>query len=922
MKLSQAFKESMTFGDAQFLIGIVLLQYGGYDTYANQIIAYKTVKDVETNVLNQQAVIDERNRIIADIKSKSKGVFLKGVITYFYTNNVLLTRAGSTRRVSDKYVSLQDVLKNVTLEKLYSDCCKELLSYSPCDFFALYSRTKVARKIIRDEVSKLLRNSGRNNDTRPDEGLIAEIQENFSNLALTTTYSSAYNAATGTPGAWLRHCFVYYIESSGRKDKGYDLYKILNTRGFEMEETEDGDTFLELLSITDDKEEVQIDFSRTMSAICEASAIMYRPQNTAKSYSDIFSAYRDSLIAKSLPKIKEDLRRCCQFWQVVVQSGYESGGETATKNTIDEKSSARKEQHAFLSRIVTDGLKRENVFKFIEEFSAMDMQFENAAHVSSLLAYNKGKQRNENNSQVMEILINGFLELKNLIDFINSSSNHYGLTINNFRTDIFRDSKLLRRFDDMGNYFLYVDEVVGLIDEVKYDPNYQRREQKLGGIIGDNDWLYEFLERNLGNNFLPELYKKQLSCSKSITSATQQKLDEVAANNEIFMYFIKYFKPMSASIYTREQLRERNGFVCIRMLPTIVNGIAIACGRLDNCGEEDEGRMFAALQMYIAACNLSNCLQIITETFGVSFYNEKTDTFYCTQENCLVDIERSIQNAISCTQNVVLDESSNRNIEWYMRMLVYYLDIADDYLHNRDCSLNRPYPSVFDSERLRQFFALTALFESYFIQLFKVSSSLRGDSCYVNSACFAAHSSVLITSVEATSMDALTNIYNNGPRLYLRADVSDEDIEKYDIPAQEDTLMCYNVFAKRIAYLVRKFKRIESMSDTIIKTGSGNSNSKIRLESRLSAANASIRSIGDYSSERLRVRMQLRSIFEFSKDNGFAMYGNKYFTNVFGYVHEDGYLVQFSDNVDNPLKITPIDESMIGSLARCVKEVE
>ncbi len=94
------------------------------------------------------------------------------------------------------------------------------------------------------------------------------------------------------------------------------------------------------------------------------------------------------------------------------------------------------------------------------------------------------------NGSRFQVLLSGYLALKEIIDFLNSDSNTLGITINQFPVAIFRDNNLLKRFSGFEEYIYYIDDVMPVYTEVAGSP---QRSKELIRYFYSNDYVFDFL---------------------------------------------------------------------------------------------------------------------------------------------------------------------------------------------------------------------------------------------------------------------------------------------------------------------------------------------------------------------------------------------------------------------------------------------
>lgn len=933
MKLEKLIQKNLTLGEAQFLIGIVLHQLGQPDA-GEAVIGYLgtyTKGDKETD--ETVALKEERERLKQELTQKYPSKFLYGVLNYFWVTPVIKRRKSSSRaNVSTSMVTLGVMLEdsNVTPDVIYKRCQSIMLEYTTSEYIVLYMDSKPARDYIKKAVRSEFTFSSDMTYNILDNATLEEIVDNFKDR-VAVCYANAYRPDTGTPLAFLRHSFNnYYVLSCKKYETNFDLLRILNRKGFEVAETEDGDSVLDLLNIEDDRDVVSLDFSKTVYDIYMASYLLFGLQQETDTYFDIYSYHRQKVLKDRQKIVFEDLAKICKSWRITCSD--EVSNDVGSSSIKSQYHRNRQAICNYMETLLIRSLLKEQINDFLQGFITIDQAFSAGAQAAQniaspksncILKYNTpgdDKQSIYTNSQKLEIIMNGYLALKNLLEFIDSKSNCYGITLYNFRTDIFRQPLLQRRFDNLSDYVLYVDLVLGFVNIVKKDSD--RSKDYLFGIRS-NDAVWNYIASDKGSSVLNKLRSVSLGQCKIVTNIEHKK--NMARNNIMVYEYLKSVFGSESRIpllsvadvlsYPTAKLLQLSD-VCCNYALSLNNG---GCCVVYSDGTRDE--LQEAINNYKMCCTTASCFLAMLKLFKLDLYDEEKDMFYGTDcENILPEIYPALQAAKQLAEekpNIVT--SSGRNFYKLILNLYFSVVIMNKYLKGEELNLD-PSQMAMSGMEFHTFLCFTGLMTTYFSRLIQVSRSIQGmdnakeikagkkDNNFMNTALFAANKFLLTNDTKALSVYSLASLYLSDTKQYLKPELNIEE----DEIRNKFILEMYRRWLKRSSGLQAKFRVIDSMMDSLLHDSNGTNAETAEEESMLKNADLSLSATPDNVYRINKARLILKSVFKFSTTNHFALTSNGYFKYCNSYVHEDGYLVsKASNNSATPFIVMVMDDALL-----------
>ena len=478
MLLNSFKKEPYDFHEAKFALAIAVDRLGE-GKVSEKIVLYLSAK--ETGGMYQELYDSVKEKLA----SYRMGM-VSAVIHYLWEEPVLCEEEVSNRTgQSHTKKSLCELLPKSSEDELYS-LTMRLLSVTDVDHLIQeYVRTNHFKEHFDRKIKHNFRYS--------QDSIRENVLNDATLIALRTDfyvwvghYSSngSYDVSTCTPVPFLLHTFDYYVRSVGSR-----FYEILNTRGTASSLGGDAKlTLVDTVGISLNREGGELNFRRVCRQIYEASYLLFRHSDSQVAFYDIFSYHRDvqleGLVQQKLPVLKK-LDGCIIHY--VDDTAYHAEGFTAS---IRAKKAGRVALCELLEDIVTTGVHKEDLYPlYLQLLQVTEKQTIREGARLFATASHKTKHL-ESNGQIFQILVNGYLALKELLNYLENADSHYSL--NSFPVDIFRDKAYLRRFTSLEEYVAYIEDVRSMVLEVRSDSLRSKNIDAETGLYS-NDSVYDIM---------------------------------------------------------------------------------------------------------------------------------------------------------------------------------------------------------------------------------------------------------------------------------------------------------------------------------------------------------------------------------------------------------------------------------------------
>lgn len=360
---------------------------------------------------------------------------------------------------------------------LYGLTIKLVTANKVNDFILLYMDTKMWRTTFnRVAVTNF---ASRDDDT------VNELHAAFKKFIAAYSSDGQYATISRNPNAFLVNTYNSYFKLSAEYK---DIMKNVSLLG--STSSDDARSLVDRYLDDNDFDEdafnsaasvENIDFIGIARKIYECSYSLFNFSNDhGVAFYDIFSWYRSTKVNEIKTKNAYRLGRLRKIYTVSYVDNKESfEGNRAIKL------SARKPVCEELSYVLDNGIAMKDIYQFWLRVNHTAEQQDNGKDGRALYYGTK----DNNVSAKFQKHYEGFLALRDLVDYLSVNGATLGVSIFNFPTEIFRDKRLLTRFSNLQEYIALHKDVISLIDEVAKDPvrSLARDENQLLS----NDLVYE-----------------------------------------------------------------------------------------------------------------------------------------------------------------------------------------------------------------------------------------------------------------------------------------------------------------------------------------------------------------------------------------------------------------------------------------------
>lgn len=630
--LNNEYKFNIDLDLAQFIIAIVL------DSYGNKSAAMKVKNFCNVNIHDTDEKINrtkkERDNLYLKIlyrTKKMKKSFLETFINMLYYDKCLSGDRGRTNTFAGK-LSLLDIGINLSEKELYQKAMLSLLSSEK--ILIQYMRTSM----FFDQFKIWLKHNfgydpfgNKNHLTDADcRSLLPHIINRVNDY-----FIDNFDGSVSTPDNYIFQALNKYFKETGKPSGEFNeksdvskFYANLNSRGQDREINlgdDSSSTGLSTIGIDLEEEHENIDFRDIAIKICKTSKILYNYKSSNIAFYDIFSRYRDiTFISTEKQDTAKKLLIGCSVSKYSAEDSFTL--DFADIGPLKDRC-AKREVYLlpFTDILNSDGISLKEIkniydqqIRITKELPKRDKRRLYSVDRSEL------KGNFTTNAERFKDIYDGFIALRDFIKFIFSPANTFGITINNFNTEIFRDMKIAETVHDLKSYLTYGDITKKLISEVStsYD----------GVNIASNDEINEYVEDAKRRNMFSLLKNTQISnigainfSSDELNSQTNTKTRNGLNDNQMLVLIDSFFdKIMKFSIkfpFFKDGSKSPSSFV----KDTILTG---------NCSSEQ--------REYFENCILKMIALYKTTNGQLNFHDSKhfkIISMYLTAIECLMALD-------------------------------------------------------------------------------------------------------------------------------------------------------------------------------------------------------------------------------------------------------------------------------------------
>jgi hypothetical protein len=334
---------------------------------------------------------------------------------------------------------------------------------------------------------------------------IEEVLAAFTDFVDRRCSNGAYSPETGTPDAFFfrnakseaKGPFDWFASEVDKSFGNGDhtkftniLYKVGLNSSVPSANSDDEADIIDRYEVDVERKEHPINFIGVCSRINRASVLLFEHNNTGYASYDIFSFHRAQTLS---PKEKEFRTKVSLAGITVTFEDYENSDAITSSETIGLKMRHRIKLCPVFEDVLKNGIRKEEVFsKLFQNVKNVTCETpdKNGARLFSFEGINT--KHKETNGQMLQILLDGYLALKDLLEFLSSASNKTSVTMNSMPVDIFRYPDRLRRVHTFEEYVNYNGDIKPLCTAVNED--YSRKKPDLNGIMS-NDTVYDILSQ-------------------------------------------------------------------------------------------------------------------------------------------------------------------------------------------------------------------------------------------------------------------------------------------------------------------------------------------------------------------------------------------------------------------------------------------
>lgn len=906
MFIQEFSKEILPIESIQFATGIALDNLNQQKAAKSVIGMYKVER---TESPYKKAEFSTREELERHLLINGNGL-VYSYIHYLYNNDCIAIKSSGMYSTT-KFVSLDKLVSNISETVLTHEIMRIILNNSSDTFIYLYAKSS----IFKGTLSKFLyRNyymsadSVRKNVYSQD--VINSIITDFADYVYKYSCNGAYKHSSGTPENFLIHTFQSYYSLGG------DMFKILNTKSTMSTISKNNDlTLNDYAALDSDVEDNSIDFIKLATKINKSSYSLYNHSGDGGiAYYDIFSWYRDNLADSLYENNRSSLSKFLRGIKLTKPIVMEE--VSGTKR--DKGSRRNKLCHVYFNAI-NDGMNITDIFTLYRDVceKSYDLcQHRNsnggASDGSAYYAWRDISPKSKTtNADKFKADYEGFIALKELVDFLNSASNNTGITIFNMPTDIFRDGSMLRRFSTFRDYIILYADVRNLMDEIDID-NY--RSAVIDGYgIRNNDSVFDRLMVSIqsvtnvqNKEVLNRIFKTPLSAGKMVVRDKNETKRNIL-NSEI----IAVLRSMQAN------MRYISGY----SIQEILSRIGVVRSDIEKVFTELKKPFYYVCKVYMDTSAIYKSGNLTDNEWNLCLFNLCFIT--CNAFEAVLIINKNLPNEYNHFYDI-----STINLDYIFGILTNHLtdndktcinvaySIATSTLLNKLGNANEDFRNILINARVMQSFYTKIVLMLNDIHRELLSTSDKENMYVVYARAISQHP-VLEQKWEIQHIKDLKLFFDNDYTL-LPIDINQLPMIEYkniEKRRNDNLILCaqrfFSFFRKNELTFICKFN-IEIEDTLVISNNSVSVNKSILA--LLARANITIITTMPSTSS----AQKLESLCVFS-DSGFAIscknQANLFtFRNKKEYIHKYGYIVSVERVGNTPFKLTAITDSMFAKI--------
>lgn len=883
-------KELLPLSSIQFAVGIALDNLNEMQLSKLVIQMYSN----NTSKVYQNTKFPTRDSLEEYLKIQGNGL-VKDFVHYLYSEDCIYD--SNNRKLGmyaqSRFTSLRTIEHRVSENVLMHEVMKIILNNNPNNFIYLFAKTTTFKR----ELSKFLwknfymsADGVRKNVYSQD--IINSVLDSFTEYVEKYSANGSYNTDSCTPVNFLINTFQNYYRPKG------DVYNILNSKSVLNNVSKSNSLSLSDYQTVEMTEDISIDFINLASKIGQSSYSLYNHNgDNGIAYYDIFSWYRDMLadqLYKTYKPLLDKSLRGVQISKLKIMQEIES--------TKRDKARRRNQLCEVYYAAVSDGMNVSDIYSLY--VNVAKTSFDLCTHRNSsggasdgITYYEWGDLKSKSktsNADKFKYDYEGFIALKTLVDFLNSPSNNTGITVFNMPVNIFRDRRLIRRFNSFSEYIGLYSDVANLMYEVDMDS--VRSAIIDGRRVRNNDSVFDCLLKSLSNEdihnreILGKIFKTPLSLGETVI--TNKKATQTAALRKEINDIFSVWKNVGAYIpdnFTKTKLKEH-----VNQYLTLSEKIKYLLAAFKSLGKalDEENSPYRNYALCIATMNL-------VEEFLITVQQNTLDVngYYQLQNVTLEDVIHKVQ-LPEVFESIIMNP--------YEKAVETLLAIKRD-----------------NWEDLRSAITCANVMQSFLNKLNKMLTDLdmeliynvKGDNLYLVYAKLASLYPILDQKWDIERIKDL-KLFFDDESILLPLDINKFTLVQYK--SVEDTRN-KNLVAALKSYMglfnekeVDFISKINGKIDSVLSTTEDIITIDAGIYNLLARANISVRA----ANMSTKYQQQLESFCSFDTSDFVINKNGKLFTfrTTKEYIHHSGYIIKITTGEQLPFRITELDDDTMNKV--------
>lgn len=404
-------------------------------------------------------------------------------VHFLYTYPVFEKTSGNMGKTS--WATLKDLVPSLSEKNLIVSISANITNTNSNYFILLYMRTQEWQSIFK----RMMRSK------TDDADIIAKESEAFYDF-IRNRSAGSYVVSSRTPDLFLKHTFTSYFV------KTTEYANILrcrsNLKEIGSEDKRSKVDFYRTEDPLDARISESIDFIKIASKIQRSSYYLFNHNKSSVAYYDIYSWYRSNLSAKKYEMYKQQLLK--------VFHGLRISQEMPTFNeTQTVKYNKRKQLCAEYATLITNGIGLTDYYEFYMKVVAcsdncvthyaLDGSAKDGAAYYERGGFNTSTGRDQDKFRAD---VEGFLAMRELIEWMGSPNNTTGVTLFTLPVAIFRDRRYLKRFSSFKEYVTLYEDTSALMLEA--DRGNRKLDCDPDTQLVSNDALFDIIANMTATN--------------------------------------------------------------------------------------------------------------------------------------------------------------------------------------------------------------------------------------------------------------------------------------------------------------------------------------------------------------------------------------------------------------------------------------